>query len=113
MAPSRCGRTQAARRFRDLVEFVTADLGGAALLSEGQRQLIRRASALAIMCETIEADLARDLPFDLNNYLATTNTFRRVIETLGLKRIARPVNGDDEALLRHFSRPPPSAEADE
>jgi hypothetical protein len=75
------GRTQTACRFRDLVEFVTADLGGADLLSEGQRQLVRRASALAIRCESVEADLARGLPFDINNYLAATNTFRRVIET--------------------------------
>ena len=70
---------------------MTADLGGAHLLSEGQRQLVRRASTLAIMCEAIEADLARDLPFDITNYLAATNTFRRLIETLGLKRVLRPV----------------------
>jgi hypothetical protein len=91
------GRTQTARRFRDLVEFVTADLSGAGLLSEGQRQLVRRASALAIMCEAIEADLARDLPFDISNYLAATNTFRRVIETLGLRRVPK-----DATTLRDY-----------
>ena len=64
------GRTSTARRFRDIVETVTADLGGNDLLSEAQRQLIRRASALSIMCEGVEADLVRDLPFDVANYLS-------------------------------------------
>jgi len=104
------GRTQAARRFRDLVEFVTADLGGADLLSEGQRQLVRRASALAIMCEAIEADLARDLPFDISNYLASTNTFRRVIETLGLKRVPKDATTLSDYLGK--TRPPVGIDSD-
>jgi hypothetical protein len=58
------GRTQTARRFRDLIEIWTNDLGGPELLSEGQRQLIRRAASLSIMAESIEADLARDMAFD-------------------------------------------------
>jgi hypothetical protein len=54
------GRTQTARRFRDLVEEISNDLGGPSVLSEGQRQLIRRAASLSIMAEAIEADMARD-----------------------------------------------------
>jgi hypothetical protein len=38
------GRRQTARRFRDLIELTQNDLGGPELLSEGQRQLIRRAA---------------------------------------------------------------------
>jgi hypothetical protein len=91
------GRTQSARRFRDIIDAVTSDLGGADLLSEGQRQLIRRAAALSIMCESVEADLVRDLPFDIANYLAGTNTFRRVIETLGLRRVPK-----DATTLRDY-----------
>src|SRR3984893_17129866 len=64
------GRTSTARRFRDIIETVTSDLGGKDLLSEAQRQLIRRASALSIMCESVEIDLVRDLPFDVANYLS-------------------------------------------
>ena len=63
------GRTSTARRFRDIIETVTSDLGGKDRLSEAQKQLIRRASALSIMCEGVEADLVRDLPFDVANYL--------------------------------------------
>src|ERR1700730_9349718 len=86
------GRTSTARRFRDIVETVTADLGGKDLLSEGQRQLIRRASALSIMCESVEADLVRDMPFDVANYLTATNSLRRVLETLGIERKSRDVS---------------------
>ena len=98
------GRTQTARRFRDLVEVMTNDLGGADLLSEGQRQLIRRAASLSIMAESIEADLARDLAFDLNNYGMVCDRLRRILESLGLERKARPVNDDIDAVLDRVAK---------
>jgi hypothetical protein len=85
-------RTQSARRFRDIVDAVTADLGGADLLSEAQRQLIRRASALSLTCEAVEADMVRDTAFDIANYITATNALRRVLETLGISRVPRPVS---------------------
>ena len=45
--PLNDGRSATARRFKDLVGDISADLGGASLLSEGQRQLIRRAAMLS------------------------------------------------------------------
>jgi hypothetical protein len=53
------GRSATARRFKDLVEDISADLGGKELLSEGQRQLIRRAAMLSAECERLEALAAR------------------------------------------------------
>jgi hypothetical protein len=85
------GRTQTARRFRDLVETMTNDLGGVDILSEGQKQLIRRAAALSIMAEAIEADVVRDLGFDILNYETVCDRLRRILETLGLQRVAREV----------------------
>jgi len=58
------GRSQTARRFRDLVETIGNDLGGVDHLSEGQKQLIRRAATLSIMAEAMEADAVRNLAFD-------------------------------------------------
>src|ERR1700737_2830885 len=55
------GRSQTARRFRDLVETIGNDLGGVDHLSEGQKQLIRRAATLSIMAEAMEADAVRNL----------------------------------------------------
>jgi hypothetical protein len=101
------GRTQTARRFRDLVEAVTGDLGGADILSEAQRQLIRRASALSIMAEAVEADLVRDLGLDINNYGMICDRLRRILESLGLARVARPVNDGSNVLSDYFSRPLP------
>ena len=62
------GRSQTARRFRDLVEGMGNDLGGSDRLSEGQRQLIRRAATLSIMSESVEADFIRNLAFDSEAY---------------------------------------------
>jgi hypothetical protein len=58
------GRSQTARRFRDLCADIGNDRGGQAHLSEGQKQLIRRAAMLAIMSEAMEADAVRNLAFD-------------------------------------------------
>ena len=43
-----------ARRFRDLLGEIISDLGGADLLSEGQRQLARRAATISVECERLE-----------------------------------------------------------
>ena len=106
------GRSLTARRFRDLIEEISNDLGGPAVLSEGQRQLIRRAASLSIMAESIEADMARDMAFDVTVYGTIADRLRRLFETLGLERRAKPVNDGSNALLDYFSRPPPKADAD-
>jgi hypothetical protein len=97
------GRTQTARRFRDLIEIWTLDLGGPELLGEGQRQLIRRAASLSIMAESIEADLARDLDFDVAVYGTVCDRLRRICETIGLQRKTKDVS--PSAVVEHFRRP--------
>lgn len=82
------GRSATARRFRDLIAAMTSDLGGADLLSEGQRQLIRRAAALAVECERGEARMAGGKSFDLPAYIVGANALRRILVTLGLERRA-------------------------
>jgi hypothetical protein len=98
------GRSVTARRFKDLVEDISADLGGKDHLSEGQRQLIRRAAMLSAESERLEAFAARDerrpdgeinwksdaaFHFDVDRYVVMTNALRRVLETIGLERVAR------------------------
>ena len=100
------GRTSTARRFRDIIETVTSDLGGKDRLSEAQKQLIRRASALSIMCEGVEADLVRDMPFDVANYLTATNSLRRVLETLGIARVAKDVGTTVFRIIGGLPPPP-------
>jgi hypothetical protein len=47
------GRTAIARRIRDIYEQTINDLGGFDALSEGQRQLAKRAGMLSSLCEGI------------------------------------------------------------
>jgi hypothetical protein len=83
------GRSQTARRFRDLVETIGNDLGGVDHLSEGQKQLIRRAATLSIMAEAMEADAVRNLAFDGEAYGVLCDRLGRCLQRLGLERKAR------------------------
>jgi hypothetical protein len=99
------GRSQTARRFRDLVETFSADLGGIDRLSEGQKQLIRRASTLAIMAEAMEADAVRNLAFDGEAYGILTDRLGRCLQRLGLERVSRDVTPDLRSYLAGKDRP--------
>ena len=86
--PSIDHRSMWARRFRDLIASFASDLGADDdSLSEGQRALVRRASALCIECEHMEVRFAdnggADVD-DLNVYQRATNTMRRVVESLAI-----------------------------
>jgi hypothetical protein len=98
LLPMTDGRSLTARRFQDLYEDIAGDLGGLALLSEGQKQLIRRAATLSAESERQEAEWANGRPFDLTLYSTTSNCLRRIFESLGLQRIARPVPTLDDYL---------------
>ena len=88
------GDTAWARRFRDVLTEITNDLGGADLLSEGQRQLIRRATTISIMCEKLEGDAAAGEPINLELYGRLTDRLGRALQRLGLERRARDITPD-------------------
>lgn len=92
-------RTAAARRSRDLVSKLEADLGGTAALSEGQRQLIQRAAVLGALIEDCEAHWIGGEPVEMGRYLSAINSQRRVLATLGLERRARDVTPSLAAYL--------------
>jgi hypothetical protein len=86
-------RSATYRRFRDLYEDISADLGGVAMLSEGQRQLIRRAAMLSAESERMEALAARgEAEFDIDLYGMICDRLGRLFGRLGLERVAKPVN---------------------
>jgi hypothetical protein len=92
LLPLSDGRSATARRFKDLVFDIAADLGGVANLSTAEMQLIRRASMLSAECERQEALAVReDVEFDCDGYVVKTNALRRVLEAIGLKRAPRDV----------------------
>src|ERR1700736_1631311 len=108
LLPMTDGRSATARRFKDLVEDIAADLGGKDHLSEGQRQLIRRAAMLSAESERMEALAARgEAEFDIDLYGMICDRLGRLFGRLGLERVARPVNDSSNVLSDYFSRPPP------
>jgi hypothetical protein len=84
-------RTLAARRAHELIEAIEADLGGAANLSEGTRQLVQRAAVLGTFVESCEARWLGGQSIELADYLAAVNNQRRVLATIGIERRARDI----------------------
>jgi hypothetical protein len=94
-----------ARRLKDLIAGSISDLGGIDAVSEHEKVLIRRAAMLTLQCELLEQRFAKNENGEATNkqietYQRTTNTLRRVLESLGLERRARDITGEsDEAKL--------------
>lgn len=91
------GRTGWARRYRDITELLVADMGGFDHVSQGELHLARRAATLATELERMDASFAEGgcaATADLDAYQRATNTLRRVLETLGLKRRILDVTPD-------------------
>jgi hypothetical protein len=85
------GRGPWARRWRDIVAEITSDLGGHDVLSEGQRQLVRRAATISIACEKLEGEAALGAEINLELYGTLTDRLGRCFQRLGLKRQPRDV----------------------
>jgi hypothetical protein len=102
LLPMTDGRSAIARRFKDLVQDISSDLGGVEHLSEGQRQLIRRAAMLSAECERLEAMSARgEAGFDIDVYGMLCDRLGRLFGRIGLERIAKTVMSPMERLEQH------------
>jgi hypothetical protein len=97
------GDTKWARRFRDVLDQVISDLSGPEGLSEGQRQLARRATTIAIACERLEGEAAAGNEINLEVYGALTDRLGRCFQRLGLRRRARNVTPDPLSYAREIS----------
>lgn len=98
-------RSSWARRYRDLAHGYENDLGGAGVLSEGQRALCRRAALLQTELEFADSRFAKLSEEDkvpgrerLDDYARLVGALRRVIESLGLHqgRKARDITPRDD-----------------
>jgi hypothetical protein len=94
------GRSATYRRFKDVLEQILADLGGSDILSEGQRQLCRRAATLSIMAESMESDAVGNKPFDVDLYGQLTDRLGRCLQRLGLERKPRDVTPSLQSYLQ-------------
>jgi hypothetical protein len=79
------------RRFSDILGEIVSDLGGAAGLSEGQRQLARRCATIALECERMEGIAANGGAIDVDSYGMMTDRLGRAFGRLGLRRQSRDI----------------------
>ena len=101
LLPMTDGRSASYRRFKDLVFDFAADLGGMSQLSTAEVQLIRRASMLSAECERHKALAAQgDKDFDVACYVTMTNSLKRVLEVIGVKRAPRDITPSLSAYLQ-------------
>jgi hypothetical protein len=92
------------RRYRDIVALLESDQGGSEAISEAARAIIKRASALCEELERLEMLFAlagEATPHQLELHGRTSNTLRRLLESLGgLQRRPRDVTPTLGELLR-------------
>jgi hypothetical protein len=94
-------RTAAAQAARRLIATLTTDMGGEGRLSEGERQLVQRAALLGAIVADFEARWVAGQRVELGEYLQAVNVQRRVLATLGLKRVPKDldeIDGNDPAI---------------
>ena len=87
-------RSTWARRLKDLIALHTADLGGLEAISAAESSIIRRAATLTVELERLELVFAlagEATPEQIDIYSRVSNTLRRHLETVGLKRVPRNV----------------------
>lgn len=101
LLPGVDGRSMWYRRFQDVNRLHLSDLGGIDQASEAEKAIVRRTAALITELEMMEVAFAStgSTPTALDLYQRMTNTMRRNLESVGLKR--RQVDVTHE--LEHFT----------
>jgi hypothetical protein len=97
---TKVGDTATSRRFRDLLAEIISDIGGSDGLSEGQRQLARRAATISLECEKLEAKAVSGEEIDVETYGRLTDRLGRAFGRLGLKRVALDATPTLESYIR-------------
>jgi hypothetical protein len=76
-------RSSSARRFRDLVNAFSRDLGGVSALSEVERAHVRQAAALTVQVERLQASIVRgDAHVDADEIVRLSSEARRCLQRL-------------------------------
>ena len=106
LLPGVDGRSLWARRFRDLLNLHLSDLGGADNASEAEKSILRRSAALTVELELLEARFAVKEtgadPEQLDLYSRMSNTLRRHLEALGLRRRPKDVTPSVERFIATY-----------
>ena len=85
-----------------------SDLGGEDICSEAEKALVRRASVMIVELEHMEMRfaLAEDGASEsaIKTYQMTTNTLRRTLESLGLKRRTKDITPHPLEYAKQYRR---------
>jgi hypothetical protein len=95
LLPGIDGRSLWARRFRDVLASFVSDAGGADMVSEAERTILRRSATLVVELEMLESQFAEGHgadPADLDLYARVSGTLTRLLERVGLERRQRDVS---------------------
>lgn len=88
------GRSAGARRFKDLIENFSRDLGGLNRLSESEQSLIRQAASLTMRAEQLQAAIVKGEPVDPDELIRLSNTARRCLEGIQKREQPKPSLAD-------------------
>lgn len=101
-------RTEWARRWSDLNRVLVAHLGGDDVVSVPERGLARRAATLMLRLEQMEQSFTESDTGGTDGqhevYARLTNTLRRVLVTIGIKRNPRDVTPDLKDYMKQMPR---------
>ena len=95
------------RRFRDLVNLHTSDLGGPDVVSESEKFLIRRCATLNTELERMEiqfAEAGQSTLQQLETYQRASNSLRRLLLALGLQRRSKDITPTLAEYLRDLEQ---------
>jgi hypothetical protein len=91
-----------ARRFRDVLADLTAELG--ADPTAGEELQIRAIATLTLQLERMQADVLRGQATDAEQLTRCSNALARSLAALRRSRAARPATTGQEALAQHLAR---------
>jgi len=100
------GRTRQARMYGQAVSDVVSDLGGEENISRAELEIIRRAAGLSVLAAMAESRLLAGDEINIAELVSVVNAQRRILATLGLKRLARDIT---PSLREAMSRKPEAA----
>jgi len=104
-------RTAAYRRTVDLIEQIETDAGGHDRLSTGERQIIQRIALTCALAEHLEARWLSGEEIDPVLYCTLANAQKRLLESVGLRRVPRDVTPSLVEYLRSRGGAPDPSEA--
>ena len=107
-------RSPTARRYRDLVQAYSAEIGGD--LSQSEMAMVKQAAALAIQAELMQADIVNGKLVNSDDLIRLSSEVRRILDGLGEKagkrKPAAAPNMHDHVARRAAMRANPAEEAD-